>query len=87
MARPCCPSSQTCYRANRRSPASSFEAVGDGAMLEPPFADEGLAAGLDLLARLRVDHVIVVGLDLFVQPLRRMRQQVPGLVNLMPRSA
>src|SRR5215204_4331686 len=36
-------------KLNRRSPASS-QAVGDGAVLEPPLADEGLAAGSDLLA-------------------------------------
>ena len=31
--------------------ADFLQAVGDGAMLEPPFADEGLPACLDLLAR------------------------------------
>src|ERR1022692_566168 len=50
-------------------------------MLEPPFADKGLAARLDLLARLRVDHVGVVGGDLVMQALGRMCQQVSVLVN------
>src|SRR5581483_796421 len=36
---------------------------------------------LDLLARRRVDHVVVVGGDLLVQALGRMRQQVPVLVQ------
>jgi IS30 family transposase len=31
-------------------------------VLEPPFADEGLAAGLDLVARRRVDHVFTANL-------------------------
>src|SRR5262249_58370592 len=50
-------------------------------MLEPPFADEGLAASLDLLARRRIDHVVVVGSDLLVQALGRMRQEVAVLVD------
>src|SRR5581483_1605308 len=36
---------------------------------------------LDLLARRRVDHVVVVGGDLLMQALGRMRQQVPVLVR------
>jgi len=36
--------------------ASFFEAIGNRSTLEPPLADEGLAAGLDLLGRRRVDH-------------------------------
>jgi len=50
-------------------------------MLEPPFADEGLAARLDLLARRRVDHVVVIGGDLLVQALGCMRQEVAVLVD------
>jgi len=36
---------------------------------------------VDLLARRRVDHVVVIGGDLLAQPLRRVRQQVPVLVH------
>jgi len=61
--------------------ACFLQTVGDGAVLEPPFADEGLAAGLDLLAGRRVDHVAVVGGDLLVQALGGVRQQVPVLVH------
>ena len=50
-------------------------------MLEPPLADEGLAAQRDLLARRRVDHVVVIGGDLVMQALGRMRQQVAVLVH------
>ena len=53
--------------------AGFLQAIGDGAMLEPPFADEGFAPRLDLLAPCRVNHVVVVGGDLIVQPLWRMR--------------
>ena len=45
--------------------AGFLNAVRDGAMLEPPLADEGLAAGFDLL----------------VQALGRVGQQVPVLVD------
>ena len=61
--------------------ARLLQAVGDGAMLEPPFAQESLAARGDLLRRRRVDHVVVVRRDLLVQPLRRMGQQVAVLVH------
>ena len=50
-------------------------------MLEAPLADEGLAASFDLLTRRRVDHVGVVGGDLVMQSLGRMREQVPMLVD------
>jgi hypothetical protein len=46
------------------------------------FADEGLAAGLDRVGCHRVDHVVAVGGDLVVQALRRVRKQVPVLVDL-----
>jgi hypothetical protein len=72
----------------REEPVASFlKTVGDGAMPEPPFADEGLAARLDFLARRRVENVVVIGGDLLVQALGRVRQQVAVLVNLMPTSA
>src|SRR3982751_6215745 len=49
--------------------AGFLQAVRDGAVLDPPFADEGLAAGLDLVGCQRVDHVVVVGGDLVVHAL------------------
>jgi SNF2-related domain len=61
--------------------AGFLQAVCDGAMLEPPFAHEGLASRLNFLARGRVDHVVVVGGDLLVQALGRMCQQVAMLVD------
>ena len=67
--------------------AGLLEAVGDGAALETPFADERLAPGLHLLRRLGVDHVGVIGADLVIELLRRMSQKVPILVELMPTSA
>jgi hypothetical protein len=70
------------YAGAGEEPLTGLQAVGDGAMLEPPFADEGLAARLDLLARGRVDHVVVVGRDLLVQALGRVRQQVAVLVHV-----
>src|SRR3974390_2552207 len=61
--------------------AGFLQTIGDGTVLEPPFADEGLAAGLDLLTCRGVDHIGVVGADLLVQTVGCMRQQVPMLVN------
>ena len=61
--------------------AGFLQAVGDGAVLEPPFADEGLAAGFDLLTRRRVDHVVVIRGDLVMQALGRVREKVPVLVD------
>jgi hypothetical protein len=58
-----------------------LQAVGNGAMLEPPFADEGLAAKRDLLGCRRIDHVVIVRGDLLVQALRSMREQVSVLVD------
>ena len=56
-----------------RAKATGFlQAVGDGAVPKPPFAQEGPPALLDLRGRRRVNHVGVVGRDLFVQPLRGM---------------
>ena len=64
-----------------------FEAVSNRAALETPFADERLALGLHVLCRLGVDHVGVIGADLVIELLRRVRQEVPILVNIMPTSA
>jgi hypothetical protein len=50
-------------------------------VLEPPLADEGLAAGFNLLARGGVDHVGVVGGDLLVQALGGVREEIAMLVN------
>src|SRR6202171_4408821 len=61
--------------------SSLFQAVGDGAVLEPPFADEGLAADLYLLGCRRVDHVIVIRGDLVMQALGGVREQVSVLVK------
>ena len=67
--------------------AGFLQAVGDGAVLEPPFADEGLAAHLDLLTGRRIDHVVVIRGDLVMQALWRVREKVPVLVHVMPTSA
>src|SRR5438046_2558517 len=61
--------------------AGFLQALGNGAVLEPPFVEEGLAARRDLLTRRRVDHVVVIGGDLIVQTLGCVRQQVPVLVD------
>ena len=53
--------------------AGLLQAVGDGSVPEPPFAQEGLPALLDVLGGGGVDHVGVVGRDLLVQPLDRVR--------------
>ena len=67
--------------------ARFLKAVGDGEMVQPPLAQELLAPLLDLLRRVGVDHVVVVGRDLFMQPLGRVGEQVAMLVDLMPTSA
>ena len=64
--------------------AGFLQAVGDGAVFEPPLADEGFAASLDVLWRRRIDHVAVVGADLLVQALGSMGEQVAVLVNCAP---
>src|SRR5665811_1959447 len=58
-----------------------FQAVGDSAVLEPPFANEGLAADLYLLGCRRVDHVVVIRGDLVMQALGCMREKISVLVN------
>ena len=64
-----------------------LEAVGNGFVAQPPFADERLSPVGDVLWRRGVDHVGVVGRDLVVETLRRACQQVPMLVHVMPMSA
>src|SRR3954454_1810427 len=52
--------------------ASLLQAVGNGAVPQPPFAQERLSALLDVLGRRGGDHVGVVGRDFVVEPLGRM---------------
>ncbi len=76
--------SSTVWRQSREGeqPIAGFlQAVGDGAVLEPPFAKERLAARFDLPARLGVDHVVVIGGDLVMQALGGVREQVSVLVD------
>src|SRR5215218_9563672 len=49
-------------REGEQALACFLQTVGDRTVLEPPLADKGLSARLDLLARGRVKHVAVVGL-------------------------
>jgi hypothetical protein len=58
-----------------------LQAVGDAAMLQPPFADEGFAARFDLPRCRGVDHFVVTRGDLVMQPLGGMGKQVPVLVD------
>src|ERR1700760_3277318 len=67
-------------KVKRRSPA----AVGDGPVLEPPLADEGFAAHFDLFARCRVDHIFIVGADLFMQALGSVREKITVLMHGAP---
>src|SRR5207248_3435466 len=55
-----------CVKVKSRSPASSRLSA-TVTVLEPPLADEGLAARRDLLARRRVDHVVVISSELLMQ--------------------
>ena len=48
-------------REGEQSVPRFFQAIGDGAALEPPFVDEGLPPCLDFLLRFGVNHVVVVG--------------------------
>src|SRR5262245_36924508 len=68
-------------REGEEAIAGFFEAIGHRPTLEPPLADEGLATALDLRRCRGVNHVRVVGGDLLVQTLGRVRQQVPVLVH------
>src|SRR3954462_12769284 len=63
-------------------PVSRFlQAIGHGAMLQPPLAQEDAPARLDLARALGVDHVRLVGRDLLMQPLRGVRQKVAVLMH------
>ena len=58
-------------RENGEGRSAGFvQAVVDGALLEPPFPDAGLAAGFNLLTPRGVDHVGVVGGELLMKALR-----------------
>jgi hypothetical protein len=67
--------------------AGFLKAVGDGPVLEPPPADEGFAARFDLFARCRVDHIFVVGVDLFMRALGGVREEITVFMHVMPTSA
>ena len=68
-------------RESEQSVACFFQAVGDGAAFEPPFSEEGFSFGLDLLAGLGVNHVVAVGRDLLMQPVRRVSEEITVLVH------
>jgi hypothetical protein len=57
------------------------QAVGDAAAFGPPFSNEAFSFGLDLLAGQGVNHIVVVGRDFLMQPVRRMGEQVAVLVD------
>ncbi len=61
--------------------AGLLQAVGDVTMTQPPLGDELATPILDILGRLGVDHVSIVGGDLLVQALGGVRQQVPVLAD------
>src|SRR5437762_5486704 len=56
-------------RKTEQSIAGFLQAVGDRAVLEPPLANERLAARCDLFQRGRIDHVGIVGADFIMQTL------------------
>src|SRR5436190_24206888 len=63
-------------------PITGFlEAVGHRLAFEPPFAEEGTSALPDFRSLGGVDHVVVIGRDLLMQPLRRVGEQVAMLVD------
>src|SRR5947207_10801290 len=68
-------------REGEETVACLLQAVRHRFALEPPLAQEGLAASGDLRGRGSVDHVGVIGGDLVVQALGRVRQQVAMLVH------
>ena len=54
--------------------AGLLQAVSDRTMTQPPFGEEFATPILDLVWRLGVDHVGIVGSDLLVQAFGRVRQ-------------
>jgi hypothetical protein len=67
--------------ASEEPVAGFLQALGDGTVLEPPLADTGLVTRRDLLARRRVDHVVVISGELLMQTFKDLSKQVPVLVN------
>ena len=61
--------------------AGFLQAVGDRAVLDPPFANERFAPSFDFGRRGRVDHVGIVGADFLMQTLGRVREQIAKLMN------
>src|SRR5439155_2217892 len=66
--------------AKSRSPASSRLSA-TALHLSRPFADESPSPLLDFRSRGGVDHVVVIGRDRLMQPLRRVGEQVAVLVD------
>lgn len=54
--------------------AGLLQTVGYCAAFQPPLANEGFPLRLDLLLRVRIDHVGVVGRDFLMQPVGRRRE-------------
>ena len=63
-------------REGKQLVARFLQAIGDGAAFHPPFADERLALRLDLPLRAGVDHIVVIGGNFFMQPVRRMSEKI-----------
>ena len=67
-------------REGEKAISRFLQAVGDGFAFEPPFSQEGFALGLDVFGCGGIDHVVVIGRDLLMQPVGRMGEQVAMLV-------
>jgi hypothetical protein len=68
-------------REGEQPVAGFFQAGGDRWAFRPPFAAESLALGRDLLLRAGGDHILVIGKDFRVQPLRRRGEKIAMLVH------
>src|SRR6266542_3481977 len=66
--------------------ACFLEAVGNRAVPQAPLAKESVAPLVDLLRRVGVDHVGVVGGELVMEPFGRVGERIAVLVHLMPSS-
>jgi hypothetical protein len=64
--------------------AGFLETSGNRGVLEPPLANEGLSPRRNLVVRGGIDHLGVVGGDLVMKALGRMRQQVAMFANRAP---
>jgi hypothetical protein len=67
-----------------QSIAGFLQAVGNRPVLEPPFANECLAARCDVFRRNCIDHVGIVGADFLMQALGRVRKQIAVRMNRAP---